>query len=332
MRTLLLGSLISLLGFTRAFAQDPQLSQYYAAPLYLNPALTGSTAQERLQLNYRTQWTGILPGFDTYALSYDHRSASVNSGFGLMVMHDQAGSNGLEFTQMSGSYSYEARIDRKQAFRAGLRLGYTTRGFDPNSYLFADQVIRDNAASSVEGGLIERVSYFDVSTGGMYFSESMWIGASFNHLNRPNQSVMMNGDARLPVRTSIHGVYRMALDGRKIHKSGTLLTLTAHYKAQGKWDQLDIGGYVDMDQFTLGLWYRGLPGIKAYAPGYPNDDAIILMAGVETQEQWTFVYSYDITISWLTPTSGGAHEISVRYEWPKKSKNRKVRIVPCPKF
>ena len=26
-----------------AIAQDPQLSQFYAAPLYLNPALTGNT-------------------------------------------------------------------------------------------------------------------------------------------------------------------------------------------------------------------------------------------------------------------------------------------------
>jgi hypothetical protein len=40
---------------------------------------------------------------------------------------------------------------------------------------------------------------------------------------------------------------------------------------QGKWDQLDLGAYVDHRQFTAGLWYRGLPIVKAYQPGYGNN-------------------------------------------------------------
>jgi hypothetical protein len=56
------------------------------------------------------------------------------------------------------------------------------------------------------------------------------------------------------------------------------------------------------------------------------------MAGIETEHQLRFIYSYDITISKLTMRSGGAHEISLQYEWPRKSKNRKHRIIPCPKF
>ncbi|MFM8742085.1 MAG: type IX secretion system membrane protein PorP/SprF, partial [Cytophagales bacterium] len=35
-------------------AQDPQFSQFYAAPLYLNPAFAGSTNQNRVGINYRT--------------------------------------------------------------------------------------------------------------------------------------------------------------------------------------------------------------------------------------------------------------------------------------
>lgn len=313
-------------------AQDPQLSQFYAAPLYLNPALTGNTHQDRLILNYRTQWVGLPKGFDTYAVSYDHRSALANSGFGLMVMHDVAGSNGLAFTQVSGAYSYEARIDNRSAFRAGLRMGYTMRSYDPNNFLFADQVIRDNAATSVEANLIERTAYFDMSAGGMYFNDRWWAGLSLSHLNRPEQSLTLSGNARLPVRTSLHTGYRMALDGQRVDRSASVLTVTTHYKAQGKWDQLDIGGYVEHEQVMGGIWYRGLPGLKAYAPGYPNDDAIVFLAGFTTENQWQFAYSYDMTISWLTPTSGGAHEISVTYEWPRKSKRRKARIVPCPKF
>ncbi|MCB0759152.1 MAG: type IX secretion system membrane protein PorP/SprF [Flavobacteriales bacterium] len=330
-RTHILSALAVLL-VVRATAQDPQLSQFYAAPLYLNPALTGNTPQDRIGLNYRLQWPAIGPGYKTYAITYDHRSAAVNSGIGGMVMHDRAGSFGLSFTQAALSYSYEARLNRRQAIRGGMRVGYTMRSFDPRNMLFADQVIRDNAPTSIEPTMLQSVSYFDFSAGGLYYSEQFWAGFSVNHLNEPQQSLFLDGDAHLPMRTSIHAGYRFALDGRAFRHSETQMTLAAHYKAQEKWDQLDIGGYVDYNTVTFGMWYRGLPALKAYQPGYPNDDAVVLMFGYETPYQLRLVYSYDVTVSKLTMKSGGAHEISVIYEWPKHNKNRRYRAVPCPKF
>ena len=314
------------------FAQDPQLSQFYAAPLYLNPALTGNTFQDRIGLNYRLQWPAIGPGYKTYALTYDHRSADMNSGFGGMLMRDQSGSNGLSFTQAAFSYSYEARINRRQAIRGGLRAGYTMRSFDKSSLLFADQVIRDNAPTSLEPMMIENVSYFDFSAGLLYYTEQFWLGVSTNHLNKPQETFFMDGDAELPIRTSVHGGYRFAIDNRSFRNSETKMTIAAHYKAQDKWDQLDIGAYIDHKPITFGMWYRGLPGVKAYKPGYPNDDAVILMFGYETPYQLRMVYSYDVTVSKMTMKSGGAHEVSLIYEWPKHNKNRKYRAVPCPKF
>ena len=314
------------------FAQDPQLSQFYAAPLYLNPALTGNTTQERAILNYRMQWTGIPKGFATYAMSYDHRTDNMHHGYGIMVMRDQAGTHNLAFTHVDLNYAYEAPIDRKRSVRMGLKVGYTVRDYDPSNLLFADQVIRDNAPTSVEPGMIERTSYLDIGAGGMYYTEQFWLGTSLSHLNRPQQSLMTDGDARLPVRTSMHTGYRFPIDGKRMRRSSSFATLAAHYKAQGKWDQLDLGAYLTHHNLTGGMWYRGLPGIKAYAPGYPNDDAVIALLGYETEKGIRFVYSYDLTISWLGMKSGGAHEISITYEWPKRSPAKKFRAVPCPKF
>jgi type IX secretion system PorP/SprF family membrane protein len=132
---------------------------------------------------------------------------------------------------------------------------------------------------------------------------------------------------------SVHAGYRFPIDGqRTVAKSETRMTLATHYKMQGKWDQLDLGAYADHHQFTAGLWYRGLPIVKAYKPGYGNNEAVVLMIGYQTENQLRFVYSYDITISKLTMRSAGAHEISLIYEWPKQVKKRKHKIVPCPKF
>lgn len=36
--------------------QDPEFSQFFANPLHLNPALTGTSELPRFVLNYRNQW------------------------------------------------------------------------------------------------------------------------------------------------------------------------------------------------------------------------------------------------------------------------------------
>jgi type IX secretion system PorP/SprF family membrane protein len=168
--------------------------------------------------------------------------------------------------------------------------------------------------------------------GAMYYGEHLWFGASFSHINRPQQTLLVSGDTRLPVRTSIHTGYRIAMDEKSMARSKSTFNIAAHYKAQQDWDQLDVGVYVDHNPFLAGLWYRGLPGLKAYKPGYPNHDAVILMAGFQTPKQLRFIYSYDITISWQGVKTGGAHEISLVYEWPARHKNKKFHMVPCPKF
>lgn len=316
-----------------ASAQDPQFSQWYAAAQYLNPALTGNTHQDRIALNYRLQWPGVQPGYETYMAAYDHRFSTAPVGMGAMVLRDKAGSSGLTSTTLGMSYSYEARINYKRAIRGGVRLGYTMRGVNPDGYLFADQVIRDNAPQTIEPNLVPRTNYLDLAGGLMYYSESLWAGVSVNHLNKPNMSLMVDGQAPLERRMSVHAGYRFPIDGqRTVAKSETRMTLATHYKMQGKWDQLDLGAYADHHQFTAGLWYRGLPIVKAYKPGYGNNEAVVLMIGYQTENQLRFVYSYDITISKLTMRSAGAHEISLIYEWPKRAKNRKHKIVPCPKF
>ena len=54
-------------------AQDPAFSQFYANPLYLNPAFSGSAPKgaPRGNLNYRDQWPGIGRTYVTTAVSYD---------------------------------------------------------------------------------------------------------------------------------------------------------------------------------------------------------------------------------------------------------------------
>lgn len=322
-------------------AQDPQFSQFYSIPLYLNPAFAGNTAQGRVTYNHRIQWPSIPGAFKSYAFTYDHNLSSVNSGIGLMFMRDKAGSGGLRFTNIGGMYSYTIQLDRRHAIKPGIQLSYTMRDIDFSKLEFGDQLIRGGGVSTSEPNTA-RASYMDVSSGLVFYSTNYWVGAAFHHLNKPNQSLLnksdkslMGGESYLPRKLSIHAGYNIPVKKKVNHEVLSSITIAANYKAEQKWDQLDLGFYFTISPIVFGVWYRGIPLIKAYQPGYMNNDAAILLVGYETNG-FRIGYSYDVTISRLISNTGGSHEISLTYEFasPESQRKRNNRrfLVPCAKF
>lgn len=327
-RSLLL--LVAIVSTALVSAQDPQLSQFYAAPQYLNPALTGDTYQHRAVLNYRMQWPGSGPGYRTTMASYDHSFAKLNAGIGGYVLHDIAGSGGLSHTDVAFGYAYEARINYKRSVRAGMRVGYSSRGIGTSGFVFTDQLIRDQAAVSVENNVVERIGFLDLAAGGLYRTACFWAGVSVDHLTTPNMSLMAGAEARMPMRFSVQTGHRFALDGSPLEKSSTSLTTAVHAKKQGTWDQVDIGAYIDHHGFITGLWYRGLP-VQPTFPGHANNESLTVLAGYEIDGGLRIAYSYDLSLARFRMHSGGAHEISLVHEWWGTSKP-KHRPIPCPKF
>ncbi|MBL8010233.1 MAG: type IX secretion system membrane protein PorP/SprF, partial [Flavobacteriales bacterium] len=56
----------------RGGAQDVHFSQFFDAPLVLNPAVAGDIeGDQRVALFHRTQWQSVGSPFRTHALSYD---------------------------------------------------------------------------------------------------------------------------------------------------------------------------------------------------------------------------------------------------------------------
>jgi len=318
-----------------SFAQDPQFSQFYNAPLYLNPAFTGNTIQGRFGGNYRKQWQGIPGAFTSYSFFYDHNLSKIQSGVGLLLVQDKAGSVGLRFTKIGGLYSYKLAVNRKLFVNAGVRASYAAYTMDFSFLKFGDQLLRENAFTSVETFATRNVSYFDLSMGFIVYGSQFWIGSSFDHLTRPNYS-FMGFDAQLPIKYSIHGGYILQL--KKTEKGQTVrnLMIAANYKAQQDWDQFDIGAYFKIYSYVLGIWYRGIPGFKAYQTGYSNNDAVILSVGYIVQDYLSIGYSYDITISKLGLVTKGSHEISIIYEFAQAAYKRDARkrkfMVPCAKM
>ncbi|HRD51907.1 MAG TPA: type IX secretion system membrane protein PorP/SprF [Flavobacteriales bacterium] len=326
-------TLSGLLAAITLTAQDAQFSQFYALPTYVSPAFAGTGLQTRVGLAVRDQWPAFPGAFVSASFALDHYMPSVNSGVGLLVSHDKAGSGALRYSSISGQYAYEIELKRKVFLRPALQIGWANHAVDYSKLVFGDQLARGGTVGTCEYLNGASINYADFGGGLLYFTPKYWAGMSFHHLNRPNQSLLGN-EARMPVKFSMHGGWRTTFRTPIIKEHPQSLVLAFNYRAQEKYDQLDVGGYFERDPFYAGLWYRGIPLLKRYAPGYSNRDALVILGGVIVNDL-RIGYSYDLTLSRLAGHSGGAHEITLGYEMASRSKKRsmsKRRVVPCAKF
>ena len=90
-----------------------ELTQFYANPLYLNPAFAGVARCPRFILNYRNQWPAIPGNYITYSASYDQYFKNISGGFGVLATHDQQGQGTIKTSMLGIVYSYHLNLGRK---------------------------------------------------------------------------------------------------------------------------------------------------------------------------------------------------------------------------
>ena len=327
-------------------AQDPQFSQFYAAPLYLNPALSGATGQARAGLNYRNQWPAIDANFTTMSVYFDYFIEDYNSGVGIIINRDQEGLAGLRSLSVGLQYSYELQLTEYLGFRPGVQVGIYNRDINFGKLTFGDQydpVTGEflNQPTAERFNTMSSRTFADISFGGVLFTSKAWLGVSAWHLTQPNQS-LIGEVSKLPMKLSFHGGFKFFLkpgvvgQGVYARNSERSIAPAFQYRHQGKFDQMDLGLYFTFEPLVLGTWYRGVP-FKNFGP-YINNESIVLLIGftkLGAKDAINLGYSFDYTISKLGPQSGGAHEFSLVYTWPMRNPRKPPRdklIIPCPDF
>ena len=316
-----------------AIAQDQQFTQFYAVPTAVSPSFAGASVQSRVSMQYRNQWSAIPGGFNAGNITFDQFMPNINSGIGMMVSYDQAGSGALRTSSVAVQYAYEARIKRNLFFRPALQFGYGQKAIDFEKLTFYDQMVREGDVASLESGSVRPVNYYDMGAGMLLYSSKLWLGVSALHNNTPDVSLYDTQKTSLARKFSVHGGYRIRLKGNSLRKLDHYMVVAANYLSQQQFDQLDLGFYYEFSPMILGLWYRGLP-MKSNSYGYMNHDALAFLLGFQAGN-YKFGYSYDMTISRLgLAGSAGSHEISLVYQWANKHNQRakKIRIMPCAKF
>jgi len=309
-------------------AQDPQFSQFYANPLYLNPALAGANICPRILGNYRNQWPGLGSAFNTYNASYDQYFNAIHGGVGLLFTADRAGGGNLNTTSISLMYAYRFNISTHIYASTAVRAGYYQRRLIWENLLFEDMI-------DPQGGFIKptmenppnnsRVSALDFSAGVFLgYDDLIYGGIAVDHLSQPKIGFYAENNTVLHMKYTVHigSVINLKQgasfdEGREFSISPNIL-----YQQQFKYHQLNIGVYLTIDPFIGGLWFRH---------NFENADAIIPMLGIH-YKNLRVGYSYDFTISKLKGATGGAHEISASWEFPCVEKRRHIRAIKCPKF
>ncbi len=320
-----------------AYAQDPQFSQFFAAPLYLNPAFTGTTKEHRFVANYRNQWRNIANGYVTYAFSYDYNMQDAKSGFGLIAMADRAGSVGMGTTTVGLTYSYKIKLSNDWILTPGLHFAYGSRGIDKSKAVLLDQLSFGEASIESNDPLlfsIRDANYFDFGSGLLMYNRNLWFGVSAYHMNEPNLS-MIGDESRLPMKASVHGGARIRLYNGPFSKRIIPSIAPAFIlKQQGNFTQLDVGTNFSYNPVTFGFWYRGMPTQNNPEKNPIAQESLIFLLGMKYQ-QFDIGYSYDINISSIGPAAGGSHEVSLTYRFQNPNRRRpKVnkKLIPCPAF
>jgi type IX secretion system PorP/SprF family membrane protein len=306
-------------------AQDPEFTQFYANPLYLNPAFAGTNRCPRLVMNYRNQWPSLTGNFVTTSASYDQYVNTIQGGLGLIVMNDRAAQGTLNTTTLSGMYSYQQPISRKFSIKAGLQASYFQKTLDWSKLTFGDMIDPRKGfiyqTNDVQRG--GQVKAIDFSAGILGFSEKFYGGLAVHHLNEPNESLIL-GTSRLPMKYTVHAGAVIPIE-KKSKDNDARLSPNVLYRRQGEFQQLNLGMYVSKGPLVAGLWFRGLLFGQTYR------DAFIATVGIQT-DVVRFGYSYDITISELTPSTGGSHEVSLGIYFECRQKKKKFRAITCPTF
>ncbi len=311
--------LLTIVAQTAFAQQDQQLSLYMYNPLYYNPAAAGSEGVTRLQLTYRTQYTGyqtIGTGDESAAqstqiISFNMPLAKIKSGIGIYAMNDKYGPSINQAVQVS--YAYRLAL-KNGTLALGVQAGMFNKGLDFNQFHANDP----NDPLLPSG----RINQFkpDLGVGVYYNTTDYWLGVSTSHLNRAKYSYVTD---------------------RSTDPANSKVYLTAGYR-------LGIGYNIDVQPSVL-VQYSTVEGMRGSLAtlnllatydnriwagvGYRLKDAVMATAGINLMRNnaLRIGYALDITTGGAQVKSPTSHELLLSYAFPAPDV-RKKPIVRTPRF
>lgn len=330
-------SIIGSIAGMKVSAQGLHFSQFYNAPLLLNPANTAlmSVDDYRVGVNYRSQWSNVPVPYNTFSAYGDCQLFSNAEGtnwmgMGAVFYNDVAGDGNLKLTRGDFSLAYHVQTGTSFMISAGLSAAYATRSVDYNKLTFDMQWDRFKFDKNLPNGEqinIIQTNFFDVG-GGVNFSffpnEAVFIklGGSVAHINQPTET-FYNQTNKMGIRPMI------SLDGTFLLENNISLSPAVYYTSQRGAQEIVAGTLVGAT-----VYGKGKANISVIAGGhYRVSDAVIASLGMQFGSL-RILSSYDYTTSSMTSGTkiGGAFEFSIMYQGQYGERVRTAKNMNCPRF
>jgi len=295
-----------------AYAQDPEFSQSYAIPLYLNPAFTGTGTAQRVGMNFRDQWPNIPGTFTDYSVSYDRNIIDSADGIGILANRDIAGQAALTTTNISLLYAHQFHV-KSFTLSIGVQGTFHQKTVDWSKLTFGSMIdpTRGFVYNTNEAPPRTSIAVPDFSAGLLGYGKHYFVGFAMDHLTQPDES-FVTGSSPLPLKYTVNA-------GGMIEVGNFVLSPTILYVRQQDMVLKEFDGYIITKHITGGIGYR-------------YNDAMIFRLGYSSK-LFRIGYSYDYTVSALTNNTGGTHEASLAILLHYKSaKLKKVSGINIPAF
>lgn len=342
-RTILPGLCLLALQFAcihpAAHSQDIHFSQFYEAPLLRNPAFAGIfTGDYRIQTIFHDQWNSFTDAYRTGSLSGEYKIPVGNSDLftaGLQIVYDKSGTAALTTTELLPAVSYHKSLsnDRIMFLSVGFMGGLVEKSIDRSKITTNSQyngTAYDPAIPDGEPLLTPDIKYLDGNLGisfntafGQDQANTLLLGASLYHLNRPKNSFYKNPSIELDPKYVFSGAFKLTVN------DFASFTFQADHSIQGSAIET-IGG----------VMYSYKLGDESVDPEYTFNiggflrwnDALIPVLKLD-MHSLSAALSYDVNVSQLKTVSQsrGGFELTISFSGLLDRENRNGAI-PNPRF
>jgi len=345
MKKLLLFSCFLVSFFEVLHAQDKHFSQFYAAPLNLNPALTGAfEGRYRVGTIYRDQWRKVLDNpIKTFALAADLRFDAPGKhvradavGLGLVFFNDKVSVVDFSTTQIALSLAYHKSldVDNRQFLTLGLQGGLTQRNVNYEALDFHDEFdgTTGYVFSTGENLPTNNFSFTDYSAGLNYSAQigrsgGLYAGLALHHFTQPQISFYENTGEGDKLYMKISGQFSANIPLSRDNRASILPRLL--FAKQGPHLEINAGanfktalGQYGSTAVHFGSWVRPVRNDDGFGL-----DAVVALVGIEFNNVLVGL-SYDLNLKALQAKQRqAAFEISIAYLG-----NYENEEILCPKF
>ena len=287
--------------------QDSHLSQYYGAPLYLNPAMNGIfNGNFRVTGQYRSQWKSVTVPFVTTGLSYDMKFNKFSAG--INIINNRAGFGNFNVLNglLNGAYDLALDSSKFHHISFGVQGGLVQKSIDWYKLYWDNQYVKGNGGgidlSEGSGENFANTSSLvpDLNLGFVWYYNkpksrlNPFLGAAVFHLTEPNETFFTN-TTTLYRRFIVHG--------------GLKININELWQFTPMFSVMQQGNFNDLSINLITHYYlKESNSLLLFGPTYRvnrgNRDALVFHTGLK-KGKFTYRLSYDVNTSILGALSKG---------------------------